>query len=450
MSGPGAQTTRRTILRGLSTSLALPLLPSLSFGRETATTLGGASSPQRLAFVYFPNGAQMDRWASGMQANPDGGGLRMAESLSPLDRHSGYLQAIQGLDHDKARGNGDGAGDHARANATFLTGVQAKKTAGEDFRAGTSVDQIAAGVLGQETALPSLELGCDRIRQARCDSGYSCVYQYNLSWRTPTSPLTPEADPRVVFERLFGDPTQSIDERLRRQRQRRSILDYVREDAGRIVRRVNAEDRDRLDEYLTSVRETERRLERAESAAIVSPGSGRPSGIPQSYREHLDIQFELLALAFQTDRTRVGSFLLAYDGSNRSFPEVGVPDGHHDMSHHQNNPDRLDKLGKIDEFYARVFARFLDRLSGMKEQDGTSILDQSMIVYGGGISDGNLHDHGNLPVLLAGGGGGTLRPGRRIQVPQATPMTNLYLGMMERLGVGAEAIGDSSGRLDAI
>jgi hypothetical protein len=356
------------------------------------------------------------------------------------------------LAHDKARPNGDGAGDHARAAATFLTGCQARKTAGADIRVGVSVDQIAAEQLGAQTRLPSLELSCDQGRSSgECDSGYSCAYQFNLSWRTATTPMPPEVNPRLVFERMFasGDASEDAESRARRLRRQRSILDFVREDARELETHLGAADRRKLDEYLAAVRELELQIERVEQHGTAAPGAAKPGGIPTTYQEHLRLMYDLLVLAFRTDSTRVATFITAHDGNNRPYPFIGVPEGHHDLSHHGNDAVKKKKIARINRFHAEQFAYFVEQLKSVPEGDGC-LLDRCMVVYGGAIGDGNAHNHDNLPVVLAGGAHAGLKTGRHLRLPKETPMTNLYLALLDRLGVKADRVGDSTGRLDAV
>ena len=427
--------SRRHFLKGLATTLALPSLASV---RAAAPA---AAAPTRLAFVYIPNGVNLDRW------RPTGGNS-LSETLQPLAGLRDHFSVMRGLDHEKAEANGDGAGDHARANATFLTGCQARKTAGADIRAGVSVDQIAAQQIGHLTRIPSLELSTDPPRRSgACDSGYSCAYQFNLAWRGESMPAPAERDPRLVFEKLFGSGNAEQD--ARRRLKQKSVLDFVREDANRLNKRLDGTDRGKMDEYLSAVRDVETRIERAENFRIEVPEESRPNGVPEAYGEHIRLMYEMMALAFQTDTTRVASFLLAHDGSNRTFPEIGVSSAHHQLSHHRSDHDTLEKIAKIDRFYVEQFAWFLEKLRSTPEGEG-NLLDNSMIVYGGAIADGNRHNHDDLPVLLAGHGGGTLKQGRIITAQEGTPMTNLYLSLLDRMNVKAERIGDSNGKLEAI
>lgn len=439
-------TNRRQFLRGLGTLIALPAMESLA---PRSLAAGGVASklPLRMAFIYGPNGRNMAHWTPAK----DGAGYELSRTLQQLAKVKDTFQVISGLKHEKANANGDGGGDHARANATFLTGMQVKKTAGADIRAGVSVDQVAANAVGQLTKLPSLELSCDEPRGAgNCDSGYSCAYQFNLAWKTENMPLAPERDPKLAFERLFSNGLAGEAEAARAKRDfyNKSILDFVNEDARTLQKHLGTTDRRKLDEYMSSIRDIERRLAQNGKPVKNMPAYDKPAGIPGGYEQHIRVMFDLMALAFQTDTTRVSTFLLAHDGSNRTFPDIGVNEQHHGISHHQNNPDRLEKIAKIDEYYVRQFAYFLERMKGIKEGSG-SLLDNCMIVYGGGISDPDRHSHHDLPVILAGGGGGTLKTGRHLRV-NGDPMCNLYLSMLDRMGVKEDRFGDSSGRLGAI
>ncbi len=429
--------TRRAFLKSLASTLALPLLEPL----RAAAVANPSARPLRLAYIYLPNGVNTARWF------PQGSGknYQLSSSLAPLASHRDDFQIIRGLSLDKARANGDGAGDHARANATFLTGCQARKTAGADIRIGVSADQIAARQLGHLTRLPSLELSTDEPRRSgHCDSGYSCAYQFNLAWRSETTPAPPIRDPRAVFEAMFGSSNEKGNaERIQRKK---SVLDFVMEDAKRMQARATGADRNKLDEYFTSVREIEQRIERAEKHRRERPEIDVPNGVPETYREHIRAMYDLMLVAFQTDSTRVASFLLAHDGSNRTFPEIGINEAHHGISHHQRDQKRLDLIAQIDEFYAAEFARFLHNMKQVKEGDG-NLLDHSMIVYGGGICDGDRHNHDDLPILLAGHGGGALESGRLWHAGEDTPLTNLHLSLLDRMGVKAERVGDSTGRL---
>jgi hypothetical protein len=445
---------RRKFLRGLGACLALPALEIAAPIRSAAAPLLKGASPSgdpvRMAFVYFPNGAVQKNWW------PKGKGkdFELASTMSPLNSLKHQLQIIGGLDHKNATPGPDGAGDHARASGTFLTGVRVKKTAGADIQAGVSIDQIVADQVGHLTRFPSLELTCDNVRKSgSCDSGYSCAYQYNLSWRSAQTPVPPEPNPRLVFERLFGAGShgQRQQHLKMRQAQQRSILDFVLDDAKALQREMSDRDRQKLDEYLTSVRDIERRIEAAERFKDApDPNMATPAGIPATFAEHIQIMFDMLVLAFETDSTRVATFLLANEGSNRAFPEIGIPEGHHHLSHHQGKEEMIEKVALIDLWYMEQFAKFLHKLQKTKDVNGKSLLDNSMIVYGCGNSDGNRHTHVNLPILLAGGGGGHLTPGRYVDAG-GVPMSNMLLTMADRMGAAKVArLGDSTGRFDAI
>jgi hypothetical protein len=449
-----ASLSRRRFLRGLGASLALPafasLVPAGARAAASATDAAGKTAPVRMAFVYFPNGAIPKAWA------PEGDGTDFAfgPTMQPLAGLKHEIQVFSGLDHINATAGPDGAGDHARANAVFLTGVRVKKTAGADIHAGVSIDQVVANRIGHLSRFPSVELTCDSVRRSgNCDSGYSCAYQHNLAWRSPSAPLPPEPNPRLVFERLFGGG--SVGERrenyLRRQQQQRSILDFVMDDARSLERQLGAKDRQKLEEYLASVRDIELRIQKADHfGPTPDPNVETPAGIPPTFAEQMEVMYDLLALAFQTDSTRVATLLLAGDGNNRSYGEIGIPEGHHDLSHHQGDKEKIRKVSQVDLFYMRQFAKFLAKLENTQDIDGRSVLHNSMIVYGCGNSDGNQHTHANLPVVLAGSGGGALTPGRHVKL-KSVPMCNLFLAMADRMGAtGLERFGDSTGRLAAI
>ena len=453
MNAASLATSRRRFLRGLGACLALPslesLLPRVSAAAAPglATTAGGV--PLRMAFVYFPNGAIHEHfWPQGRGAD-----FTFKRTLQPLEKMKQSVQVLSGLEHRNAEPGPDGAGDHARANGAFLTGVRVKKTAGADIHAGVSIDQVAAQQIGALTRFPSLELSADAVRKAgSCDSGYSCAYEYNLAWRSATTPLAGEPNPRLVFERLFGGGSRG--ERAgnftQRQQQQRSILDFVIDDARSLQRGLTHRDKDKLDEYLTNIREIEQRIARAEQFGTTpDPAVDTPAGIPADYAAHIRLMYEMLALAFETDSTRVATFLLAHDGSNRAFPELSIAEGHHSLSHHRNDTAMIDKCALIDRFYAEQFAWFLEKLEAAKDADGTSVLHNSMIVYGCGNSDGNRHTHHNLPIVLAGQGGGALASGQ-FRTVEPVPMCNLFLTMLDRMGVPpVERFGDSTGRLSA-
>lgn len=448
-------TNRRRFLRGLGACFALPSLEAFLPRASAATTAAriatsASGMPLRMAFLYFPNGAIQSQWS----ASGSGADFKLENTLAPLMPLKHRVQVLSGLEHLNADPGNDGAGDHARANGTFLTGVRVKKTAGSDIHAGVSVDQIAAQHIGNATRFASLELSCDPHRKSGgCDSGYSCAYESNLAWRTPTSPLSPESNPRLVFERLFGsgNPGERGESLARRRAQQRSILDFVMEDAKALDGQLTNRDKAKMDEYLTGIREIEQQIETAEGFKnIPDPNMATPEGIPKGYDEYIKLMFQMTALAFETDATRVASMLLARDGSNRSFPEINIAEGHHSLSHHREDQDMIQKVTQIDLFYATRLAEFLTLLENKHDADGTSLLHNSMIVYGCGNSDGNRHTHANLPIVLAGNAGGAFNPGALRQNP-ATPMCNLYLNMLDAMGVPqAERFGDSTGRLSTV
>jgi Protein of unknown function (DUF1552) len=445
---------RRRFLRGLGACLALPAFESLSPLRalgvgadpaaRLATTATGA--PLRTAFLFFPNGAIPAAW----WPERVGTDFALSPTLAPLAQTRQHLQVFGELDHACANAGPDGGGDHARGNGVFLTGVRLNKSA-TDIRAGISIDQEIARRVGHLTRFGSLELSTDSERKSSgCDSNYSCAYQYNISWSSNTTPVPAESNPRLAFERLFGagtTPGDRAQNAKRRAQERRSILDYVLEDARGMQARLTARDQDKLDQYLTGVREIENRIQKAGQFPIKDPGVESPAGIPSNQADYVQLMYDLLVLAFQTDSTRVASLMLGHDGDNRSFSLIGIPEGHHDISHHQNKQDLIAKVSRIDLWYAEQFAKFLEKLQTVKDVDGHSLLHNSMIVYGSGNADGNRHTHANLPLILAGGGGGSLTPGRYVK-HGSKPATNLFLSLADRMGAtGLERFGDSTGRL---
>ncbi len=451
---PFTGTSRRGFLRGLGASIALPALDSFrpllaaTAQRAVGTTASGA--PLRMAYLYIPNGVNMEFWRpKGNNSN-----YKLGETFKPMEPHRDDFQIFTGFEQKNASAGGDGPGDHARGVATFLTSARARKTAGSDINLGISVDQIAAQAAQSLTRLPSLELSADGVRKSgHCDSGYSCAYQFNLSWRSETQPMTPESNPRSVFERLFGAGTakERADNLGQRYASKKSVLDFVSEDAKAMRRYLGRGDRQKLDEYLTGVREIERQIEKAEAMGLpVDPGVPAPDDKPGSYEEHLRLMLDMMVLAFKTDSTRISTFLMAHDGSNRSFKEIGVSDGHHNISHHQKKSTNLEKIAKIDLFYMQQLAYFLDKLKNTPDVDGKSLLHNSMIVYGGCISDGDRHNHNDLPIVVAGNAGGAFNPGRHVDLGEDVPMSNLYLRMLEEFGVNEKRFGDSTGALRKI
>lgn len=437
-------------MRGLGTTIALPVLEAMLPVRSIAALAESAvrKPPTRLAFLYVPNGVNMSEW----RPTAEGELGELPATLQPLAELKGDFGVLTGLTCDKARPHGDGGGDHARAQSAFLTGCQPRKTDGANIRVGISADQMAAQQLGKFTKLPSLELGCEKgLNAGNCDSGYSCAYSANMSWRSESTPMAKEIDPRAVFERLFGsgDRLENAESRAKRERYQKSILDFVQEDARTLKARLGATDQRKLDEYLTAVRELEMRIQRVEAAAAQMPDASKPTGIPKDdYRAHVRLMFDMLTLAFQSDCTRVATFMLANDGSNRSYGTIGVSDGHHEISHHGRNKEKLEKIARINRFHVEQFGYFLQKLKSIKEGDGT-LLDHCMVAYGSGISDGDAHNHDDLPILLAGGNG-SFR-GCHLKFEKETPVTNLWLTMLDRAGAtGVTQLGDSTGRLDKI
>jgi len=441
---------QRLAMRGLGVSIALPAFESLTAARSLAAGGDAVDDAVRMAFMYVPNGVNVPRW----RPAGEGAEYTLGPTLEPLDGFRRDMQVISGLAHRNGTAGPDGAGDHARAMATILTGTRPRKTAGADIRAGISVDQEAARRLGHLTRFPSLELSCDATRKSgECDSGYSCAYSFNMSWRSETQPVAPESNPRLVFERLFGTGTASERRASLEARTvgRRSILDFVAADAKRIAGSLSTPDRRKLDEYVTGVREIEQQLERVERFGIPEVADvDLPAAPPGSYRDHIRLLADMLVLAFQTDSTRIATLLFAHDGSNRTFPEIDVRDGHHALSHHQEDPEKLERIARIDRFYIEQFAYFLERLRATTDARGRSLLETSMIVYASGLSDGNRHRHDDLPVILAGHGGGRLAAGRHLQLTGEQPMTNLYMTMLDIAGAPVERFGDSTGPLDAV
>lgn len=435
--------SRRTILRGAGAALALPLFEAM-LPRSVVAAGQAAAAPLRMGFIYIPCGAIMEEW----RPTGEGRDFKFSKTLASLEAHRKDVLVISGLAHDKARANGDGAGDHARDSAAFLTASQPRKTAGADINVGVSVDQVAAAKIGDKTPLPSLEIGIEAGRQAgACDSGYSCAYQSNIAWRSPTQPVAKEIHPKAVFERMFGDES-NLKARRERDFYRQSILDFVATDAAKLKTQLGQTDRRKMDEYFTSVREVEQRIQRAaDDSRLRTPDvDAPPAGIPRDYAEHVRLMYDLLALAYETDTTRIATFMLGNSGSNRTYSEIGVKGGHHAISHHQGDEEKIAFLQKIDQYMVEQFAYFLKKLGSIKEGNGT-LLDHTMICYGAAISDPNRHQHHNLPVLMAGGANGQIKTGRHLVVPEQTPMANLFLSMLDRMGVEETRFGDSTDRL---
>ena len=439
------QLPRRTFLRGVGATLALPLLDSMM--PAFATRASAAAPVTRLGVVYVPNGIVMDQWT------PDeaGIGFEMKSVMQPLEPYRDQMVVLSGLanKHGDAL-PGEGAGDHARAAGAFLTGVHPKKTAGADIRAGVSMDQIAARELANETQLASLELSLDSKEPlGACDPGYSCVYANTLNWRGPTTPLPMENNPRVVFERLFGGSgTTDAAARRTRMNEDRTILDAVADKIASLQGTLGARDRTKLEEYLEAIRDIERRIRMAEQQGVtdLSVAMEQPPGIPSSFEAHAKLMFDLQVLAYQTDLTRVITFMVAHETSNRAYPEIEVSDAHHPLSHHGGDEEKIAKLTKVNTYHVEMFAYYLERLKATEDGDG-SLLDHTMIIYGSGMSNGNAHYHHKLPIVLAGGGAGQLKGGCHLSYDDDPPIANLYLSLLGKLGVHPETIGDSTGRL---
>lgn len=434
---------RRTVLRGVGASIALPFLdamvPALTPRAAAATRV------RRLGIVYVPNGVVMEQWTP----KATGRDVALPPILAPLAPFRDHLSVFSGFSHQTAQPlPGEGSGDHARGSASFLSGIHPKKTQGFDIQAGATVDQIAARTLGADTQMASLELGLDPPVLGSCDFDYSCTYVNTISWRTPTTPVPMETNPRVVFERLFGEGGLTNPEaRTTRLRKNRSILDSVRGRMASLSSGLGARDRAKLDEYADAVREVERGIQKAEAlGAKELPAYERPLGVPDSFADHARIMYDLQLLAYQADVTRVASLLIGRETSARSYPEIGVPDAHHPLSHHQGDAAKNDKLARINLYHVTLFAEYLQKLKKTPDGEG-SLLDNVMILYGGGMSDGDAHSHDNLPVLLAGGGSGALRGKGHLVYPAKTPMSNLLLTMLTKLGLPQEALGDSTGPL---
>lgn len=436
---------RRFFLRGTGAAIALPLLDAMVPAFAAPSRLA-SDSPRRLAFVYIPNGVIEEAW----QPAAEGSNFEFTPILKSLEPHRRDLLVLSGLTHNNARALGDGGGDHARAASSFLTGIHPKKTAGADIRLGISADQVAASAIGGETRFASLELGIEPGRLAgNCDSGYSCAYSNSISWRGEKTPNPPEIDPRLVFERMFGDADAPLSaaERAKRVARDRSVLDHVVGEAASLRTALGPTDRQKLDEYLTSVRDVERRIASTDSEPAEDRSSmSRPQGIPAKYSDHARVMFDLLTLAFQTNMTRVGTFMMGREGSNLTYPEIEVNRAHHGMTHHRGDQGKIADIAKVNTHHVEQFAYFLDRLAGAADGDGR-LLDNMMVVYGSGIADGNRHTHHDLPVLVAGRGGGALHTGRHIRYPGETPMNNLYMSLLDRVGVHTENLGDATGKL---
>jgi len=432
---------RRSVLRGMGASLALPALDAM-----TPAYAAPEAPPLRLGFAYVPNGVTLAEWT------PAGEGreFELGRILKPLEPWRERIVVLSGLAQRNGNALGDGPGDHARAGGAYLTGVHPRKTAGADIHNGVSVDQLAAQAIGDRTRLASLELGCEESRTVgNCDSGYSCAYTNSISWRSATTPMPPETNPRMAFERLFGADEVPLDAeaRARRLADRRSVLDVVLGRARSLSRELGPSDRRKLDEYLGGVREIERQIERAEAdPRQVEAPFAKPAGMPAEFADYVRLMLDLQVAAFAADLTRLVTFMVGREGSLQAYPEIGVPDSHHPLTHHRGQPDLVERVTKINTFHVELFAHLLERLAATREGDGT-LLDHVAIVYGSGLSDGDRHTHEDLPVLVAGGANGKIAGGRHVVYPADTPMTNLFLTLLDQMGVSVPSLGDSTGRL---
>lgn len=440
--------SRRTVLRGVGAAISLPLMEAMMPCRK-ANAAGTSDAPIRMVYINVPNGIHMPAWT------PPGEGdkFELAPTMQSLDKVRRYVSVFTGLTLDGARDHGDGAGDHARSGAAFLTGAHPRKTDGADIKNGVSVDQVAASAMGHKTRFASLELGMEGSSQSgNCDSGYSCAYSSNLAWRNESSPLAKEMDPSAVFDRLFGtgDKVSNRAQRSALTARRKSILDFALEDAKSLKRRLGVADQRKLDEYLYAVRDVENRLTRSDKLAVGEnglPNYARPAGVPRVWEEHCKLMMDMIALALRTDSTRILTFMLANEGSNRGYPEIGAPESHHDLSHHGKSEDKQTKLQKINEFHLKQIAYLAEQLAGIEEGD-SNLLKNSMIVYGSGISDGDRHNHDDLPILMLGGAGGRIKKPGHWKFSSNTPLCNLYLWILHQAGVKADRFGDSTAVLN--
>ena len=443
--------TRRTVLRGLGAAIALPWLEGMTSTTRAAISADGSGAPLRLAYFFVPNGMHMPDWVPDQEGPLE----KLPAIMQPLAEHKSRLTVLSGLTLNGGRALGDGPGDHARCVASYLTGAHPYKTDGKNIKNGISIDQAAAVVVGDQTRFPSLELGTEPSSQGgRCDSGYSCVYTSNMSWRTPTSPMTKETNPQALFDRLFGSGEVAEDQQgqQRRSRYRKSILDLVSDEAQDLQKRLGSADRRKLDEYLYAVRQIERDIDQSEKLETMETGVDdfpRPAGRPKEFADHIRLMMDLMVLAMQTDSTRVMTYMFTNAGSNRSYPNIDVRAGHHNLSHHGNDKEKQAQISKINQHHAMIFCHFLDRLAATPDGDGT-LLDHSMIMYGSGLADGNRHAHHDLPILLAGGACGTIKPGRHVHYRKDTPLANLYLAMLHRLGDQANSFSDSTEPLEGL
>ena len=432
--------SRRTLLRGVGATLSLPFLDSMV---PAATAASRTVQPaKRLSYVFIPMGCDQSRWTPGSKDTLD----KLSPILKSLDPVKQHCTIVSNLELEPAY-----PGTHATSNASFLSAARVKHTESSDYYNGTTADQIAAKAIGQQTQLPSLELAMDLMQVVgQCDNGFACVYQNNLSWSSPTTPLPAEAHPRLVFEQLFGDGGSKAD-RAAALKRRASLLDFVKDDMTRLAKQLGPQDRDRVNHYLDSIREVERRIEKAAAsvAEIALPDLSRPTGVPASYAEHARLMFDLQLLAMQGDVTRVITFQLARETSNRTYPEIGVSDPHHPLSHHGNDPVKIERMSKINAFHVSLFAEYLAKLAATKEGDGT-LLDNSLLLYGSGMGNPNVHDHTNLPIIVAGGANAGVKGNRHLRYEKTVPLANLHLTLLDKAGVKLEKFGDSSGIIEVL
>ena len=436
---------RRTFLRGMGAAIALPLMDAMSPALASSQIPGKA--PLRMGFVYVPNGMDFRNWTLDYEGKLD----KLSRILQPLEPYKNDITVLGNLTHNNGRALLDGAGDHGRCCGSYLTGVQPRKSA-VDIQCGISCDQIVANQVGSKTRFPSLEVGMEDARQAGdCDSGYSCAYTNNLAWRSETQPLPPILDPRALFERLFGaDAGLTPEQRATRNKFRRSILDFVSDDTRKLQGNLGPTDKRKLDEYLSSIRAIEVQIEKAEKDnAQIDPKMDKPYGVPADFAEHFKMMTDMLTVALQADLSRVFTFLVTREGTSRPYREIGIPDGHHPLTHHRNEPALMEKVAQINTYHVKQFAGWVEKLKSIKEGD-SNLLDNSMIVYGAGLTDGNRHNHEDLPTIIVGNAQGYIKTGRRVVYRKETPMSNLFITMMDRMGVQVEHFGDSTGRLDGL
>ena len=445
---PQRRLDRRTVIRGLGTALSLPLLEAMQLNTARAVTV---NAPLRFGYLFVPNGMHMPDWTP----TKKGANYDLKPIMEPLGDIKQKVNVLTNLTLDGARAHGDGGGDHARSAAAYLTGAHPKKTDGADIHNGVSIDQVVAQRVGNDTRFSSLELGLEGSSQAgSCDSGYSCAYSSNLAWRNSTSPLAKEMDPAAIFDRLFSAGASESEKKTRglRKNRRKSVLDFALSDAKRLHQELGTADRRKLDEYLYAVRDIEKRMtmsEKLEVGANGVPNYERPSGVPRELDEHCRLMLDMMVLAFQTDSTRVISFMFANEGSQRAHPQVDAPEGHHELSHHGKSPDKMAKIARINHYYMQKVSYLLQAMDSIREGDST-LLDNSLIMYGSGISDGDRHNHDELPIMLAGSGGGRVKTGRHIEYRRQTPLCNLYVWMMEQAGLEGDSFGDSTGALEQL